>query len=258
MFKRLAEQADVVVENFRPDVKAKLGIDYESIRADQSEDRLWQHLRVRPGRPLSQAPRLRSDRPRHGRPDVGDRRPRRRTDAGRHPRGRPDCGPVLRDRHPHRAARARRLRPGPVGADLAATGADLHAGFPGGALADGEGSRQAGWQQPPDLDPDRRVQDLRRLHQHRHHRRPDLGALRPGDRRARPDHRSRLRHGAGALEEPRRAECADQRADREEIDRDLGAGTERRRCAVRADLLDRPDVRGCPGQASRHGPARAQ
>src|SRR6266851_2386834 len=32
VFKRLVEQADVVVENFRPDVKAKLGIDYESLR----------------------------------------------------------------------------------------------------------------------------------------------------------------------------------------------------------------------------------
>src|SRR5246127_3582724 len=31
-FKRLAEKADVVVENFRPDVKARLGIDYESLR----------------------------------------------------------------------------------------------------------------------------------------------------------------------------------------------------------------------------------
>jgi crotonobetainyl-CoA:carnitine CoA-transferase CaiB-like acyl-CoA transferase len=31
-FKRLVEQADVVVENFRPDVKGKLGIDYESMR----------------------------------------------------------------------------------------------------------------------------------------------------------------------------------------------------------------------------------
>ena len=29
---RLAEKADVVVENFRPDVKGKLGIDYESVR----------------------------------------------------------------------------------------------------------------------------------------------------------------------------------------------------------------------------------
>jgi crotonobetainyl-CoA:carnitine CoA-transferase CaiB-like acyl-CoA transferase len=32
VFQRLAKQADVIVENFRPDVKAKLGIDYESVR----------------------------------------------------------------------------------------------------------------------------------------------------------------------------------------------------------------------------------
>lgn len=31
-FKRMVAKADVVVENFRPDVKAKLGIDYESLR----------------------------------------------------------------------------------------------------------------------------------------------------------------------------------------------------------------------------------
>ena len=33
VFKRLAAKADIVVENFRPDVKARLGIDYESLRA---------------------------------------------------------------------------------------------------------------------------------------------------------------------------------------------------------------------------------
>lgn len=33
ILKRLAETADVVVENFRPDVKYRLGIDYESLRA---------------------------------------------------------------------------------------------------------------------------------------------------------------------------------------------------------------------------------
>jgi formyl-CoA transferase len=33
VFKRLAAKADVVVENFRPDVKKKLGIDYESLAA---------------------------------------------------------------------------------------------------------------------------------------------------------------------------------------------------------------------------------
>ena len=32
VFRRLVERADVVVENFRPDVKTKLGIDYESVR----------------------------------------------------------------------------------------------------------------------------------------------------------------------------------------------------------------------------------
>jgi crotonobetainyl-CoA:carnitine CoA-transferase CaiB-like acyl-CoA transferase len=32
IFKRLAQDADVVVENYRPDVKRRLGIDYESLR----------------------------------------------------------------------------------------------------------------------------------------------------------------------------------------------------------------------------------
>src|ERR1700726_5177519 len=32
VFKRLVAKAAVVVENFRPDVKAKLGIDYDSLR----------------------------------------------------------------------------------------------------------------------------------------------------------------------------------------------------------------------------------
>jgi crotonobetainyl-CoA:carnitine CoA-transferase CaiB-like acyl-CoA transferase len=32
VFRRLVEKADVVVENFRPDVKAKLGVDYDSVR----------------------------------------------------------------------------------------------------------------------------------------------------------------------------------------------------------------------------------
>jgi len=32
VFNRLAAKADVVVENFRPDVKAKLGVDYESVK----------------------------------------------------------------------------------------------------------------------------------------------------------------------------------------------------------------------------------
>ena len=33
VFRRLVETADVVVENFRPDVKTRLGVDYEAVRA---------------------------------------------------------------------------------------------------------------------------------------------------------------------------------------------------------------------------------
>ena len=195
-FKRLVKKADVVVENFRPDVKAKLGIDYESVRKINPAHRLWQHFRLRPGWPLSQASRLRSDRAGHGRADVDHRRPRRGPDAGRHSRGRSHRRAVLRDGHPDRAAGARRLRRRPVGADLAAAGPDLHAGFPGLALADGKGRGQAGRQRPSDQHSHRRVQDLRRLYQHRHRGGQDLGALRAGARRARPSETPRIRHRA--------------------------------------------------------------
>src|SRR3984957_15399969 len=33
IFKRMVETADVVIENYRPDVKFRLGVDYETIRA---------------------------------------------------------------------------------------------------------------------------------------------------------------------------------------------------------------------------------
>ncbi len=51
-FKRMVKKADVVVENFRPDVKKRLGIDYEDAQEGQSAHRLRQHLRLRPGRAL--------------------------------------------------------------------------------------------------------------------------------------------------------------------------------------------------------------
>ena len=52
-FKRLVKKADVLVENFRPDVKKRLGIDYKTLQQDQSAPGLCQHLRLRPGRALS-------------------------------------------------------------------------------------------------------------------------------------------------------------------------------------------------------------
>ena len=52
-FKRLVEKADVVVENFRPDVKDRLGIDYESLQQGEQAHHPRQHFRLRPGRALS-------------------------------------------------------------------------------------------------------------------------------------------------------------------------------------------------------------
>jgi len=34
IFKELARETDIVVENYRPGVKKRLGIDYESLRQD--------------------------------------------------------------------------------------------------------------------------------------------------------------------------------------------------------------------------------
>ena len=117
---------------------------------DQQTHRARQHFRLRPGRALSRPARLRPDRARHGRADVDHRLAGAGPGARRHSDRRSHRRPVLRHRHSHRAARARRLGRGPVGFDLAAAGADLHARLPGRALAAGAGGAQAGRQQPPD------------------------------------------------------------------------------------------------------------
>ena len=161
----------MLVENYRPDVKYRLGIDYESAEADQSASRLCQHLGLRPGRPLSRAARLRPDRAGHGRADVDHRRARPRAGARRHPAS-PISRAGLYCAHGILVALLEREETGegPVGADLAAAGADRHAGFPGRALADGRRGAQAGRQQSSDQHSHRRIRDRGRPHQHR--RRP--------------------------------------------------------------------------------------
>ncbi len=166
-FLRMVEKADVVVENFRPDVKHRLGIDYDDAAQGQQTHHPRQHLRLRPGRPLSRPAGRRPDRAGHGRADVDHRPARPGPGARRHSRRRSLRRPVLRARHHGRAARARELRRGAVDHHLAAAGADLHARLPGRALAAGARGGQAGRQQSSDHHPDRRVQDQGRLHQHR-------------------------------------------------------------------------------------------
>ena len=71
IFMRLAEQADVIVENMRPSVAKRLGVDFEFREEAQPADRLWQHFRLRPVRPLHRAALDRPDRAGHDRHHVG-------------------------------------------------------------------------------------------------------------------------------------------------------------------------------------------
>jgi len=75
VFKRLAAKADVVVENFRPDVKAKLGIDYDSLRKVNRASSMAAFPGSGRTGPITSG-RLRSDRPGHGWADVSHRRTR--------------------------------------------------------------------------------------------------------------------------------------------------------------------------------------
>lgn len=49
-----APNTKVVLENFRPDLMKKLGIELRESRRNQPAHRPWQHLRLRLGRSLSQ------------------------------------------------------------------------------------------------------------------------------------------------------------------------------------------------------------
>ena len=136
VLKKLAAKADVVVENFRPDVKQRLGIDYEALSA------------VNPRLIYASISGFGQDGPYANRPgfdQIAQGMGGLMSITGLPGQGPVRVGipvadsdrrPVRRDGHHGGAARARELRQGPVGRHLAAAGADLHARLPGGALAD--------------------------------------------------------------------------------------------------------------------------
>ena len=124
IFKRLAQDADIVVENYRPDVEAPARHRLREPAADQPAADLRQHLRLRPERAVSRPARRGPDRPGHGRADVDHRHPGAGAGAGRHPDRRSLLGHPARAGHPGGAASsARRTGRGEVGAHLAARGA---------------------------------------------------------------------------------------------------------------------------------------
>ena len=75
-------------------------------------------------------------------------------------------------------------------------------------------------------------------------------------RRAGDAEEPRLRHRRDALEAPRQAQRGDRQPHREAHQRGMDRAAQRRRRAVRADLFHRPDVRRSAGQASQDGPGR--
>ena len=115
ILRRMVAEADVLVENYRPDVKHRLRIDYESLGGGEPAADLCQHLRLRPERALSRPAGLRPDRPGHGRAHVHHRPARPGAGARRRPHRRSDRRALHRHRHPAGADRAPALGPRPMG-----------------------------------------------------------------------------------------------------------------------------------------------
>ena len=81
IFMKMVADADVVVENFRPDVKGRLGIAYEDLKAVNKGI----VFRLRSRWSVCAPPGLRPDCTGHGRLDVDHRCTGPRADACRHP-----------------------------------------------------------------------------------------------------------------------------------------------------------------------------
>ena len=132
----LVKKADVFIENYRPDVKHRLGIGPDELRAINPRLVYASISGFGQDGPYADWPGFDSIAQGMGGLMSVTGKPGRRPDARRHSARRPVRRPLLRDGHPDRAARARGVRRGPVGADLAARVADRDARLPGRAVAD--------------------------------------------------------------------------------------------------------------------------
>ena len=112
--RKLVATADVLIENFKLGGLKKYGLDYESLREAQPAPRLLLDHRLRPGRTLCAARRLRLHHPGHVRHDVDHRRGRRRAAEGRRRGLRHLHRPLFGHRHPGGAAPRRGDRRGPA------------------------------------------------------------------------------------------------------------------------------------------------
>ncbi|GIS65707.1 MAG: hypothetical protein CM1200mP4_0550 [Rhodospirillaceae bacterium] len=97
LFLEMAREADVIVENYRPDVKRRLGIDYEKVKSINPKNHIWKYLGLWARWTFTGSAGTRSNSPRHGRPNVYNRvawaRPR--------PGGSAHCRFILRQLSSH-------------------------------------------------------------------------------------------------------------------------------------------------------------
>ena len=255
---RLVERADVVVENFRPDVKDRLRIAYDDLRAVNPRIVLASISGFGQDGPYAERPGF--DQIAQGMGGLMSVTGAAGARAGprRHPGRRPVRRPARGAGHPGRAARARELGRGPVGPDLAVAGAGVHAGFSGDALAGRPRGAQTGRQQSSDQHPDRRVRDHGRPHQHRRRGPGDLAALLPGDRPRGADPQSRLCASPPTARSHRDALNAELAAIlRRALERALDRAAEPGGRAVRPDQHHRSGVRRPAGAPPRARPGRA-
>ena len=178
-FMKLVKNADVIVENLRPDVKHRLGIDYEAVKKVNPRIVYGSISGFGQDGPYGRPAGRRPDRPGHGRADVDHRAARAGPGARRHPDRRPHRGQSARARHHDGAVRAR-----DVGRWVSTSTSLLEAqifmlDFQAARwLIAKEVAKQAGNDHPTGI-PTGVFPDQRRPHQHRRHPAGDLGALLP-------------------------------------------------------------------------------
>ena len=146
LFQRLVDKADVVVENYRPDVKHRLGVDYESLNT------------INPRLVYGSISGFGQDGPYDSRPgfdQIAQGMGGLMSITGLPGQGPVRAGVPIADLCAGLSCAlgiltallgTRGDRQGPMGAGVVAAGADFHAGFPGGALAAGKRGAAAGRQ----------------------------------------------------------------------------------------------------------------
>ena len=149
IFRRLVELADIVVENYRPDVKFRLGIDYESLKSVNPRLIYASISGFGQEGPYRDRPGVDQIAQGHDRPDVDHRRARRRAGAGRHRAHRPVGGAVRGAGRDDRAGERHRSGEGQWVQTSLLQARALHARFPGRALSDeGDVPKQVGNNHP--------------------------------------------------------------------------------------------------------------